>query len=446
MWRSGRNSCSCLFCRNRRSSYLLRLGTSYEVGPFFRRTRTLPHKAELSEDTQCGSHRRIQDGCIKSIRKLLLALFRSYSDCIMVRYDESERQSIPMKLHTSELTQICVLLCTIHFMASGGQVLTTKVEDEGTKSWVYSMLFTSISGASLTLTCIIFEPRDFSGYLYNTYVDGNMPLFLFLAVSVAIKAISFMAALEIIGALNAVIYIPIVPVAATTASRLAGMEGALSWKQLFGIAMAFSGALYVTIESYSKESASANALEIVEGNLLMVIYVCSCAVQIVFTRTLVLDNKYKILSTNAYILSFGALFIDLVGVFFVSKRSYWDISSLAWIGIAYSCVYSSLTALCDSYAVTRVTPSFVASWLVLEPLFTALISAVAVGKYITLYEIIGGVLTCSGLAIFLSHSYGPHIQASAKVEDKDEEHQDTENENSRVPMSDQTPLLSHEQK
>ena len=93
---------------------------------------------------------------------------------------------------------------------------------------------------------------------------------------------------------------------------------------------------------------------------------------------------------------------------------------------------------------TRVTPSFVASWLVLEPLFTALISAVAVGKYITLYEIIGGVLTCIGLAIFLSHSYGPHTQASAKVEDKDEEHQDTENENSRVSMSDQTPLLSHE--
>ena len=194
----------------------------------------------------------------------------------------SEKASWP-----SEFMQICWMLCMAHLMSSGGQVLTAQVEKEGTSPWVYAMYFTTISGALLTSTCLICQPQEFLTLGRRAADDGTLPLMAFLCLAGGAKAIAFMIALDIVGALNAVIYIPIVPVAATIMSRLTGMEGSLTWRQIFGITMSLSGALLVTIYSSTSSTSHHSAMNKLWGNCLLLVYVTASGCQIVFTRTLV---------------------------------------------------------------------------------------------------------------------------------------------------------------
>ena len=94
--------------------------------------------------------------------------------------------------------------------------------------------------------------------------------------------------------------------------------------------------------------------------------------------------------------------VAIPGLCLNTKTSNYDLSSLAWVGIVYSMVYSILLALSDTYAVTKLKPSFVAMWVVLEPAFTATISAIFVHENMSTIEILGSILTCCGLAVVLS--------------------------------------------
>jgi drug/metabolite transporter (DMT)-like permease len=98
-------------------------------------------------------------------------------------------------------------------------------------------------------------------------------------------------------------------------------------------------------------------------------------------------------------------------------------------------VYSILLALSDTYAVTKLKPSFVAMWVVLEPAFTATISAIFVHEDMSTIEILGSILTCCGLAVVLS-SY----QSGSK---KEESGGPTEASSAAgKAISDKSPLLA----
>ena len=51
---------------------------------------------------------------------------------------------------------------------------------------------------------------------------------------------------------------------------------------------------------------------------------------------------------------------------------------------------------------TQIPASVVAMWLVLGPIFTAILSAVLLDDSMTVWEFLGSALTCSGLLVVLS--------------------------------------------
>lgn len=135
----------------------------------------------------------------------------------------------------------------------------------------------------------------------------------------------------------------------------------------------------------------------------------------------------------------------------MSKASDYNISSLAWCGVLYSIAHATCTALSDSYAVTKMKPSFVAMCILMEPAFTALIEAFTESKFMTTIEVFGSILTTFGLAITLS---GYSVMSSDKKVETTTEGSDVEadplaisigyslpTDDQRSPVSDQTPLL-----
>ena len=195
-------------------------------------------------------------------------------------------------LNSLEYFQLCMLLCFVHLLASGGQVLTTNIEDDGTKPLVYAMFFASLAGMMSILLSLILEPKKFFAFGSQAWDDGILWLVFVLAIAVGLKALSFMTAPDVIGALNAVIYIPIVPVAATIMSRLAGKEGPLTWKQILGIAISLSGAILVTVCGYSGDTNTSSVWNTFLGNMLMLVYVTASGCQIVFMKTLVREVRH----------------------------------------------------------------------------------------------------------------------------------------------------------
>lgn len=128
----------------------------------------------------------------------------------------------------------------------------------------------------------------------------------------------------------------------------------------------------------------------------------------------------------------------------VNKTSDYNISSFAWFGVVYSLTHATFTALSDSYAVTKMKPSFVAMCILMEPAFTALISAFAESKFMTLVEVFGSILTTFGLAITLS---GYSVMSGDKKVEATTEDTDAEADPLAIsigyslPADDQTPLL-----
>lgn len=51
---------------------------------------------------------------------------------------------------------------------------------------------------------------------------------------------------------------------------------------------------------------------------------------------------------------------------------------------------------------TQIPASVVAMWLVLEPIFTAVLSALILDDSMTVWELVGSFLTCGGLLVVLS--------------------------------------------
>ena len=72
------------------------------------------------------------------------------------------------------------------------------------------------------------------------------------------------------------------------------------------------------------------------------------------------------------------------------------------MAIVYCGFYNLVAAWGDAWAVTQIPASVVAMWLVLEPIFTAVLEAIILKDEMTVWEFAGSFLTCGGLLMVLS--------------------------------------------
>ena len=112
------------------------------------------------------------------------------------------------------------------------------------------------------------------------------------------------------------------------------------------------------------------------GNGLLLAWDSTAAAAIVACKPLLKHHTAQTLSAVTMTIAAVSL---LTVVPLVTTSSSWSLSSTAQWAVLYCGAYNTLSACGDAWAVTQIPASVVASWLVLEPIFTAILSAILLG-------------------------------------------------------------------
>ena len=233
-----------------------------------------------------------------------------------------------------------------------------------------------------------------------------------LGLNFTVKSLASMHALGMTSALNAAVYIPLIPVCAAIESRLLGWER-LSRRQYAGIALSIAGALIVTVGQYDGAQSSASAGRALLGNALLLVWMVAAANAIVLQRPLLRRPWFSSLTLSALVLGIAALLIALVTVPWLiaaegGAGALVMRSSLARGAVAYCVAYYVLVNWGDAYMVSlSLPPSTVALGLTLEPLFTALLEWACFRDVMTLGQVAGAACTCLGLVVVVADLRAP---------------------------------------
>jgi drug/metabolite transporter (DMT)-like permease len=295
------------------------------------------------------------------------------------------------------------ILLGVHLSASGGQVYSSIILANGTNAYVFSFLFVTfgaISALTLALT------SDYYAFIDTIRVLRTKKKHILgvigLGLNNAIKSICFMLALSYVQALNAAVYIPLIPITAIVLTRLLKWEASLDNRQIVGICIAIGGALLVTIMNYKSKTNESGVTDVLMGNLLLVIWNFNVAGAIVLQKPLL--KHYSPLNLSACIISVASIFLALLVPFIEYKLSRWDIDGLSWGAVIYCGGYLTFMSYGDALGITILPASTVAMWLVTEPVFTALLSYIVSDDIMSLWEYIGSFLTTVGLIIVLIYA------------------------------------------
>ena len=166
----------------------------------------------------------------------------------------------------------------------------------------------------------------------------------------------------------------------------------ISRRKAAGVAIAFCGVLVVMLERGLDLRAEA-----LYGDLLLLLGVVAWAVFTVWGRPLV--HRFGALTTSGWVHILGAASCLLFGPFLVRPLGQLSqVGGWAWAGLLYLIVGTSFVAyLLWTFALKRLPSASVAVFTNFQPVATALLTWLFLGRPVSPGEILGGVLVIAGI-------------------------------------------------
>ena len=325
----------------------------------------------------------------------------------------SAKKSALLLSHRTMLGLVA-LQVVVHLSASGGQVIANYAIGKGTNSWVLGLYTVAASATVLLLFNLNHDAAALQhgiGRLVREPRAAGLPV-LGLGFNFTIKTISSFWAFSMVSALNAAVYVPLIPVFAAAIAWGLGWERLNGGRAFAGVGCAITGAIVVSVAQYAGESSSTSASEMLLGNLLLLVWTVTAANAIVLQRPL-LRAGFPPVVLAAIVLSVAAMLLAIVVTPKVlleataagGGASAFRLSELGWDAVFYCVYYYCLVNWADAFMVTLIPTALVALGLTLEPFFTAGLEAAIFGDTMTAGEYVGAGLTIVGLVLVIS-SYG----------------------------------------
>jgi drug/metabolite transporter (DMT)-like permease len=205
-------------------------------------------------------------------------------------------------------------------------------------------------------------------------------------------------------AVNATILVTTVPVFTVLGALLLGQERPSPGK-LVGIGLAGLGAIYlVGPDRFSVEPGAAL------GNLLILVgMVCNAGYFLLFKPIVA---KYDAVSLSTYIMVFAALGSLPIGIPAALSTDLGGVPPAMWWLVGYVVLFPTIgTYFLNLWALKRASPNTVASFIYLQPLFTALASPIFLPA-----ERIGERTVAAGLTIFTGLALVIRAERAQRVE------------------------------
>lgn len=202
----------------------------------------------------------------------------------------------------------------------------------------------------------------------------------------------YILGLERTQATSAAVLMPSIPVFAVAVGALLGVEAATRRRSL-GVLLTVIGAL-VVLQPANLLDRGSEAL----GNTLVLINCLSYATFLVVQRPLLRRLPWRTVIAWAFL--FGGTGILGVSASSLAETSFALLPAETWLGLAYIVLFPTLLSYSvATWAVKRSSPSLVAAYVTLQPIFAGTLGAVFLAEEITWRLVAGFLLILGGLAL-----------------------------------------------
>jgi drug/metabolite transporter (DMT)-like permease len=202
----------------------------------------------------------------------------------------------------------------------------------------------------------------------------------------------FVKGLSLTTVINATLLSTTIPVFTLFVSILLGHDR-LSPKRLIGITLAAAGVVYLVNPSLADLSVHHTA-----GNLLIVCNSLFYATYIAISKSLF--ERYGALNVITWIFLVGAVATIPVGIYAMQQENIGAISNGVWLTIAFIIIFPTVGAYyLNAWALTKVAPSTVATYIYLQPLIAFGFAPLLLGEEWNSKTIVAAILIFAGVAV-----------------------------------------------
>ena len=217
-------------------------------------------------------------------------------------------------------------------------------------------------------------------------------LMLCSLLGVALNQLLFIKGLALTTVINATLLGTTIPVFTLVVSIAFGYDR-ISLRRTLGIVLAASGVIFLVNPLRADFSAQTNT-----GNLLIVANCLLYGAYIAISKDLF--KRYGALNVITWMFCIGSLVILPVGAYAVSGDHLQRLPASVWLAVIYIILVPTLTAYyLNAWALTRVSPSTVATYIYLQPLIAFGLAPWFLGESFNSRIFIASLLIFAGVGV-----------------------------------------------
>lgn len=211
-------------------------------------------------------------------------------------------------------------------------------------------------------------------------------------LGVTLNQLLFIKGLALTTVINATLLGTTIPVFTLVVSIAFGYDR-ISLRRTLGIVLAASGVIYLVDPLRADFSAQTNT-----GNLLIVTNCLLYGAYIALSKDLF--KRYGALNVITWMFCIGSLAILPVGVYALSGDKLQTLSASVWLAVLYIILVPTLAAYyLNAWALTRVSPSTVATYIYLQPLIAFGLAPWILGERFNSRILIASLLIFAGVGV-----------------------------------------------
>jgi len=205
----------------------------------------------------------------------------------------------------------------------------------------------------------------------------------------------YVKGLSLTTVINATLLSTMIPVYALAVSVLLGYERG-SLRTLAGIVVSAAGVIYLVNPAHAELNAQTTT-----GNLLLLANSFIYAIYIVISKDLF--ERYGALNVVTWIFLIGAVMTVPVGIYSLQNENLAAISGMVWLAVAFIILLPTVGAYyLNAWALTRVAPSTVATYIYLQPLIAFGLAPIFLGESWNWRTIVAAMFIFGGVALVTS--------------------------------------------
>lgn len=249
-----------------------------------------------------------------------------------------------------------------------------------------AIIFFRVLGASL----IFWLVSSFYKKPQITRLD-MMRLAICAFFGIALNQIMFFEGLNLTTPIEASIIMVSVPILVMVASSIL-LKERMTANRILGVALGFTGAAYLLIQSGSISFSSGNLL----GNVFILINATSYGIFLVLVKPLM--HKYEPIVIMKWIFTFGLIYVLPFTVYLLDEADYAAIPTNIWLSLGYVILFTTVLAyFLNNYSLKNISPTMNSAYIYLQPFLATVVSLFAGKDTLSWAEVIAAALIFTGV-------------------------------------------------